>query len=265
MAKDTSHIPLIMDIEQKQLDTQNSVTIRSFCSSDAPHVLHVYFTGLVNGVDSAGHFAITRAFLHWTPMYFAYILSLSGGGAFLLALQTDIQMLGLAIVLLSCGFMLFVYYRIRRTFMGYYQDGLRHDMTDISQYYRQDHEKDGYPIRRFWVAEIPSLTSDSGYEVVGCVALDCSSRSDGPLFGELKRLFVLPAHRKRGIGTKLMRTVIVYAKEQKIALLQLETTNFQPVAREMYSRLGWHHNSTRESDFQAGGMRMSFVEYLLPL
>lgn len=49
MAKDTSHIPLIMDIEQKQLDTQNSVTIRSFCSSDAPHVLHVYFTGLVNG------------------------------------------------------------------------------------------------------------------------------------------------------------------------------------------------------------------------
>lgn len=104
-------------------------------------------------------------------MYFAYILSLSGGGAFLLALQTDIQMLGLAIVLLSCGFMLFVYYRIRRTFMGYYQDGLRHDMTDISQYYRQDHEKDGYPIRRFWVAEIPSLTSDSGYEVVGCVAL----------------------------------------------------------------------------------------------
>ncbi|KAJ3888478.1 acyl-CoA N-acyltransferase, partial [Lentinula edodes] len=157
--------------------------------------------------------------------------------------------LGLALVLLSCGFMLFVYYRIRRTFLGYYQDGLRHDMTDISQYYRQDHEKDGYPIRRFWVAEIPSLTSDSGYEVVGCVALGklVISRKypllltdiDGPLFGELKRLFVLPAYRKRGIGTKLMRTVIVYAKEQKIALLQLETTNFQPVAREMYSRLGW--------------------------
>ncbi|KAJ4469241.1 acyl-CoA N-acyltransferase [Lentinula aciculospora] len=254
-----------MDIEHKPLSTVTTVTIRPFHPADASQVLNIYFTGLVNGVDSAGHFAITRAFLHWTPMYLAYFLLISGGGILLLAVQQDIQILGLVIVLMSCGFMFLVYYRIRTTFLGYYQDGLRHDMTDISQYYRQDHEKDRNFIRHFWVAEIPSMTSESGYEVVGCVALDCSSKSDGPVIGELKRLFVLPAYRKHRIGTKLMRTLIAFAKEKKITLLHLETTNFQPVAREMYSRLGWYHASTTDSDFEAGGMRMSFVKYLLPL
>ncbi|KAJ3769273.1 acyl-CoA N-acyltransferase [Lentinula raphanica] len=255
-----------MDLEHKPLTTaKDSVVIRPFYPSDASHVLNVYFTGLVSGVDSAGYFALTRAFLHWIPMYIAYILSLSGGGVLLLALRTDFQILGLAIVLLSCCFILFIYYRIRNTFLGYYQDGLRHDMTDISQYYRQDHEKNGSPIRCFWVAEIPSMTSETGYEVVGCVALDCSTNNNGPLVGELKRLFVLPNCRKRGIGTKLMQTVIAFAKEKKISSLQLETTNFQPVAREMYSRLGWYHSATRDSDFEAGGMKMNFVEYMLPL
>ncbi|KAE9395726.1 acyl-CoA N-acyltransferase [Gymnopus androsaceus JB14] len=117
-------------------------------------------------------------------------------------------------------------------------------MADITHYYRLDHKKDEHPIRCFWVAEVPSATSESGYEVVGCVALDCSSKSDGLMIGELRRLFVLPAHRKRGIGTMLTRTVISYAKENKVSLLQLETTNFQPVAREMYNRLGWFHHST---------------------
>ncbi|KAE9402749.1 acyl-CoA N-acyltransferase, partial [Gymnopus androsaceus JB14] len=87
----------------------------------------------------------------------------------------------------------------------------------------------------FWVAEVPSATSESGYEVVGCVALGKSFS----FIGELRRLFVLPAYRKRGIGTMLMRTVISYAKEKRVPLLQLETTSFQPVAREMYNRLGW--------------------------
>ncbi|KAJ3740245.1 acyl-CoA N-acyltransferase [Lentinula detonsa] len=252
-----------MDVERKPLD--DTVIIRPFYSTDSEQVLNVYFTGLVSGVDSAGYFAVTRAFLHWAPMYLAYFLSVSGGGTLLLALRTDIQILGLAIVFLSCCFMFFVYYRIRNAFLGYYQDGLRHDMTDISQYYRQDHEKDGYPIRRFWVAEISSMTSESGYEVVGCVALDCSLNRDEPMIGELKRLFVLPTYRKRGIGTKLMQTVIAFAKEQNITSLRLETTNFQPVAREMYTRLGWYHHDTRDSDFEAGDMKMSFVEYLLPL
>ncbi|KIK64062.1 hypothetical protein GYMLUDRAFT_40294 [Collybiopsis luxurians FD-317 M1] len=255
-----------MDLEQSPLLPKDSVLVRQFNPSDASQVQKVYFTGLVNGVNSAGYFAITRAFMYWTPMYMAYLLLLCGGGTYALAPIRDVRTLGLVAVILPCVFMLSVYYRIRTTFLGYYRSGLRRDMSDIERYYRLEHEKDGHLPRRFWVAEVPSATSEGGYEVVGCVALDCSPKTDHePMIGELKRLFVLPAYRKRGIGTKLMRTLISYAKEKQISLLRLETTNFQPVARELYGKIGWTYNSTTYSDFEAGGMKMNFVEYRLSL
>ncbi|KAF9069983.1 acyl-CoA N-acyltransferase [Rhodocollybia butyracea] len=249
-----------MDVKQNPVLPQNTIIIRPFCPADTPQVRDVYFTGLVTGADSAGHIALVRAFLHWTPMYLAYLLSITGGVALFLP-QQHIRLFGLALVLLSCSFMLFEYYRIRTTFLGYYQDGLLHDMADISQYYGLNQEKDG-PIRSFWVAEIPS---EQGYKIVGCVALDCPPKSDGPMTGELRRLFVLPAYRKRGIGTKLIRALICYAKQRGVPTLKLETTNYQSVAREMYTRLGWRHNSTRDSDFEAGGLRMNFIEYQMQL
>ncbi|KAF5391074.1 hypothetical protein D9757_003110 [Collybiopsis confluens] len=253
-----------MDLERSPLLPQDSILIRQFIPADAPSVLKVYFTGLVDGVDSAGHFAVVRAFLHWIPMYLAYMLLLCGGATYSLA-PRNLQLFGLATALLSCAFMLFIYYRIRTTFITYYRDGLRNDMLDVNSYYHSDDEKAERPTRCFWVAEIPSANSKGGSEVVGCVALDCSPKTDHePMVGELRRLFVLPAYRKRGIGTMLMRTLISYAKDKQIRSLRLETTNFQPVARELYNR-NWTYYSTRDSDFGAGDMKMNFIEYRLSL
>jgi putative acetyltransferase len=75
-----------------------------------------------------------------------------------------------------------------------------------------------------------------GESAVGIVGL--VSHSDGAK-GEIKRLFVSPAHRGAGIATALMDQVESTAQEWGLALIQLETGVRQPESISLYSRLGY--------------------------
>ena len=80
----------------------------------------------------------------------------------------------------------------------------------------------------FWVAL-------DGGRVVGTAAL----REDGLDSATLKRMYLLPGYRGKGIGLRLLRRAIGHAKENGFGLVQLDTTLRQPRAIRLYERYGF--------------------------
>ena len=71
-------------------------------------------------------------------------------------------------------------------------------------------------------------------EAVGCGAIVL-----GPEFGEVKRVFVRPAHRGQGIAQALLSFLEAAAAGKGCALLMLETGPSQPEALALYDRFGY--------------------------
>jgi putative acetyltransferase len=71
-------------------------------------------------------------------------------------------------------------------------------------------------------------------EAVGCGAVVAN---DG--WGELKRMFVRPALRSRGIAQQILAFVEAAARERGLALMRLETGVSQPEALRFYERAGY--------------------------
>lgn len=56
---------------------------------------------------------------------------------------------------------------------------------------------------------------------------------------EVKRVFVVPSHRRRGLADQAMEAVERSAAERGIATLRLQTGTRQPEAIALYERRGW--------------------------
>ncbi|HEX9139227.1 MAG TPA: GNAT family N-acetyltransferase [Steroidobacteraceae bacterium] len=76
-----------------------------------------------------------------------------------------------------------------------------------------------------------------GAALVGCGAVKILA-DDGE-YGEIKRVFVLPAHRGRGYSVALMERLESHLQESGIWMARLETGISQPEALAMYRRLGY--------------------------
>lgn len=72
-------------------------------------------------------------------------------------------------------------------------------------------------------------------KVAGCVGL----RPIGGGVGEMKRLYVRPAHRKSGLGQQLVQAVIAAAHEAGHRELRLDTLTSMTSAQALYRRLGF--------------------------
>lgn len=70
-------------------------------------------------------------------------------------------------------------------------------------------------------------------------AVGCAAVVLGPQYGELKRMFVLPAHRGRGIGVALLALLERAARARGCARLMLETGILQRQALTLYERTGF--------------------------
>jgi GNAT superfamily N-acetyltransferase len=58
--------------------------------------------------------------------------------------------------------------------------------------------------------------------------------------GEIKRVYVVPGARGRGLSRVLMAALVELARELGYTWLQLETGDVQPEAIGLYTSLGWH-------------------------
>jgi putative acetyltransferase len=74
-----------------------------------------------------------------------------------------------------------------------------------------------------------------GNQVAGCVAL---RKIEGDIC-EMKRLYVRPAFRNRGVGKCLARTVIAQAKEVGYVRMRLDTVPAMKEAQGLYESLGF--------------------------
>ena len=59
-------------------------------------------------------------------------------------------------------------------------------------------------------------------------------------YGELKRMYVRPSFRGRGLGKRLIDVLAAHACEQRVTLLRLETGIHQLEAIGLYERAGFH-------------------------
>jgi ribosomal protein S18 acetylase RimI-like enzyme len=88
----------------------------------------------------------------------------------------------------------------------------------------------GPPKGRIWLAR------SDGDEAVGCVALR-PMQDKGVC--ELKRLYVRPVHRGKGIGRALTVQAIDEARAMGYRLMRLDTGTFLEASRRLYASLGF--------------------------
>ena len=79
------------------------------------------------------------------------------------------------------------------------------------------------------------LIAEIDGNLVGCVAL----RSFEPGICEMKRLFVKPECRSKGVGMALAKRVITEAKKRGYHKMLLDTGDFMVAAQKLYSSLGF--------------------------
>ena len=72
-------------------------------------------------------------------------------------------------------------------------------------------------------------------ELAGCGGI----KMFGSDYGEVKRMFVRPAFRGKGLGKAMLRHLAEYARDQGAAVLRLETGIYEVEAIGLYERYGF--------------------------
>jgi GNAT superfamily N-acetyltransferase len=65
----------------------------------------------------------------------------------------------------------------------------------------------------------------------------------GTEYGEVKRMYVRPEYRRRGLGRQILNHLADYAREQGVSVLRLETGIHQTEAMALYERYGFQRRS----------------------
>lgn len=83
------------------------------------------------------------------------------------------------------------------------------------------------------------LIAEDGIQVLGCVAL--RELNDG--ICEMKRLYIRPQYRRRGIGRLLSQNIIEKAITMGYSIMRLDTLNILKEANRLYESLGFKKTS----------------------
>lgn len=80
------------------------------------------------------------------------------------------------------------------------------------------------------------LKTDEG--IIACGAI--VKKFEGTLYGEIKRVYVKPSHRGKGLSKRIMQNLMHFAGEAQIPVLRLETGSKQTESIALYESLGFH-------------------------
>ncbi|WP_339144268.1 GNAT family N-acetyltransferase [Pseudoalteromonas galatheae] len=102
-----------------------------------------------------------------------------------------------------------------------------------------------YPIASAQSLSIEEINQPNVYAVglqneegiVACGAI--VKQFDKTLYGEIKRLYVKPSYRGKGLSKRIMQILLHYAGEAQIPLIRLETGSKQVSAISLYESLGF--------------------------
>ena len=70
-------------------------------------------------------------------------------------------------------------------------------------------------------------------------AVGCAALANRGAYGEVKRMYVEEAGRGRGIGSKLLEQLVMFARMSGLQVLRLESGIHQPQAIALYERMGF--------------------------
>jgi len=104
------------------------------------------------------------------------------------------------------------------------------DIDDIENVYLKS------PGSHFWVAELPDG------QVVGMIGVQHYDQD----VGEIRRLRVATAHRRKGIGTILMETALKFCEEQQYLKITLDTYMDCEAALRLFEKFRFRHHRTRD-------------------
>ena len=79
------------------------------------------------------------------------------------------------------------------------------------------------------------LVAQADAQLLGCICLKTLDES----MGELKRLYVRPAYRRQGIGSRLIEEAIVQASRLGFQTLRLDSARYMIDAQTLYQRVGF--------------------------
>lgn len=101
-----------------------------------------------------------------------------------------------------------------------------------------------YPSSSIHTLDLDKITNESGLFFVGYiseVAVACCSLCEiGPNIGEIKRVFVKPQYRRKGISEYMMKYLEEQAVRSGFKFLRVETGVKQPEAIAMYQKLSYY-------------------------
>ena len=112
--------------------------------------------------------------------------------------------------------------RLATEFRAYIEAAIREELGRIEDYYLSK------PRQGFWIAE-----EEEG--VAGMVGLERHSDDAA----ELRRMAVAAAHRRRGIGRRLLETAEAFARTQAYTTIVLSTSELQMRAMRLYESSGY--------------------------
>jgi putative acetyltransferase len=101
------------------------------------------------------------------------------------------------------------------------------------------------------------LTAKDGERYVGCGAL----RLFKGQYAEIKRMYVLPAERGKGIASRLLNELERLALESGLRILRLETGIHQAEALNLYERFGFYKIEPF-GEYAADPLSLYFEKYI---
>ena len=204
------------------------VHIRSYrASTDKAAVYRIFADGM-NGLPRNGVISVTSA----VCPFVGALCALWSAGAFMIGCSVLVVLS--TNILAVAGAMFYIYHHLKQGFRLYVEGSLQDDLESIDTFYLNNGAS------HFWVA-----AEEATDQVIGCVALDVHQDADG--WGQLRRMSVDKAARRRGVAAKLHAALLEHAKQHKLQGIFLTTSNIQLAAIRLYKKLGYRHEKTEAS------------------